>query len=85
LPRYGALGTFGVRGPGVEAVDLPMAAIDHAYGFQPAGSTTSTAAGSSTRGRLQRRPQRHRQTRGRPRGLGSGTGRDGSSRRDQTG
>jgi hypothetical protein len=34
-PRYGALGTFGARGSGVEIIDLPMAGVDHAYDFRP--------------------------------------------------
>ncbi len=35
LPRYGALGTFGVRGPGVDLVDLPMLVAADAYPFEP--------------------------------------------------
>ncbi|HEX8200370.1 MAG TPA: hypothetical protein VF590_07780 [Isosphaeraceae bacterium] len=35
-PRYGALGACGARGPGVDAIDLPMPAGDgHVYGFRP--------------------------------------------------
>ena len=35
LPKYGALGTFGVRGPGTEPVDLEMLPTDATYGFEP--------------------------------------------------
>jgi len=35
LPKYGALGTFGVRGPGADPVDLEMLPADAPYGFEP--------------------------------------------------
>jgi hypothetical protein len=35
LPRYGAVGTFGVRGPGPEVVDLDMLPTDGDYAFGP--------------------------------------------------
>lgn len=35
LPKYGAVGAFGVRGPGIEMVDLTLGAIDADYGFEP--------------------------------------------------
>jgi hypothetical protein len=35
LPKYGAVGAFGVRGPDVDAVDLPLAGVDTTYGFEP--------------------------------------------------
>lgn len=34
-PKYGALGTYGVRGPGVDQVDLPLGGADADYGFVP--------------------------------------------------
>jgi hypothetical protein len=34
LPRYGAVGCFGVRGPGVEVTDCDMLPSDQAYGFE---------------------------------------------------
>jgi hypothetical protein len=34
LPKYGAIGTFGVRGPGAEIVDLKMLPADSAYTFE---------------------------------------------------
>lgn len=34
FPKYGALGTFGARGPGVSAVDLKMLDATQAYGFE---------------------------------------------------
>ena len=37
LPKYGALGTHGVRGPGVTATDLSLQATDHDYAFAPGG------------------------------------------------
>jgi hypothetical protein len=37
LPKYGAVGAFGVRGPGVEAVDLEILPADGDYGFTPGG------------------------------------------------
>ena len=33
LPKYGALGTFGVRGPGAEIVDMDMLPADGSYHF----------------------------------------------------
>jgi hypothetical protein len=33
LPTYGALGTFGARGVGVDAADVPLLDSDGAYGF----------------------------------------------------
>ncbi len=33
LPKYGALGTYGVRGPGPAIVDLDMLPADGSYGF----------------------------------------------------
>ena len=35
LPKYGALGTFGVRGPGPQIVDLSILPPDGDYGFEP--------------------------------------------------
>lgn len=35
LPKYGALGTFGVRGPGTDVIDREMLPADQPYGFQP--------------------------------------------------
>jgi hypothetical protein len=35
LPTYGALGAFGVRGPGPAVVDLELGPPDAAYGFAP--------------------------------------------------
>ena len=35
LPKYGALGTFGVRGPGLDVVDMNMLAADATYRFEP--------------------------------------------------
>ena len=35
LPTYGALGTFGARGPGITFEDGPMLDLDHRYNFQP--------------------------------------------------
>lgn len=35
LPKYGGLGTFGVRGPGPKVVDLEMLPADGAYDFRP--------------------------------------------------
>ncbi|MGC9527624.1 MAG: hypothetical protein ACP5D7_18990 [Limnospira sp.] len=35
FPKYGALGTFGVRGPGIEIVDRPMLPSDRPYAFEP--------------------------------------------------
>jgi hypothetical protein len=34
-PKYGALGAFGARGPGVSAVDLEMLEADEPYDFKP--------------------------------------------------
>lgn len=34
LPKYGALGTFGARGPGLDIVDLDMLPADGDYGFE---------------------------------------------------
>jgi hypothetical protein len=34
LPRYGALGTFGVRGPGPDVVDLDLLPADADYAFE---------------------------------------------------
>ncbi len=34
-PRYGALGTFGFRGPGLDIVDLKMRALGESYEFEP--------------------------------------------------
>jgi hypothetical protein len=33
LPKYGALGTYGVRGPGPDIVDMDMLPADGSYGF----------------------------------------------------
>lgn len=33
LPKYGGLGTFGARGPGVDIADLDMLPVDGDYGF----------------------------------------------------
>ena len=35
LPKYGAVGTFGVRGPDPEAVDMEMLPADASYNFAP--------------------------------------------------
>jgi hypothetical protein len=35
LPKYGALGAFGVRGPGAPAADLKMLPADRPYAFEP--------------------------------------------------
>jgi hypothetical protein len=35
LPKYGAVGTFGIRGPGAEVVDLEMLPADVSYAFVP--------------------------------------------------
>jgi hypothetical protein len=35
LPTYGAVGTFGVRGPGLEVDDRAMLDLDEPYGFEP--------------------------------------------------
>ncbi len=35
LPKYGALGTFGVRGSGVEIVDMEMLPVNDFYQFEP--------------------------------------------------
>jgi hypothetical protein len=35
LPKYGALGAFGARGPGVDTVDLEMLAVDQPYELEP--------------------------------------------------
>src|SRR4051812_14944776 len=35
LPKYGALGTFGAQGEGVDAVDLAMLASDQPYELEP--------------------------------------------------
>mgnify|MGYP001826011803 CR=1 FL=1 len=37
LPKYGALGTFGVRGPDPETVDMAMLPADQPYNFLPGG------------------------------------------------
>jgi hypothetical protein len=37
LPRYGAVGTYGVRGSGVPATDVTLLAPDRDYGFAPGG------------------------------------------------
>jgi hypothetical protein len=34
LPRYGGVGTFGLRGPGLDLVDLDLQAADQPYDFQ---------------------------------------------------
>lgn len=35
LPKYGAVGTFGIRGPGPDVVDLEMLPVGSAYEFAP--------------------------------------------------
>lgn len=35
LPKYGGVGTFGLRGEGLDIVDLTVQGKDAAYGFQP--------------------------------------------------
>src|SRR5262249_13971086 len=35
LPRYGAVGASGLRGPGLGLVDLDLQATDQPYSFQP--------------------------------------------------
>jgi hypothetical protein len=35
LPKYGAVGAFGIRGPGPDVVDLEMQPAGHAYEFAP--------------------------------------------------
>ena len=37
LPKYGGVGSFGARGPGVSAEDLPMKPVTELYDFQPGG------------------------------------------------
>ncbi|MBY0512911.1 MAG: hypothetical protein K2P78_03255, partial [Gemmataceae bacterium] len=37
LPKYGAVGTHGVRGPGVTATDVSIRPADHDYGFAAGG------------------------------------------------
>ena len=34
LSRYGGVGTFGLRGPGLDLVDLDLLAVDQPYPFQ---------------------------------------------------
>jgi hypothetical protein len=34
-PKYGGLGTFGARGPGLEIVDMEMLSVDGSYQFEP--------------------------------------------------
>lgn len=34
LPKYGALGTFGAQGPGLELVEMEMLSLDQSYFFQ---------------------------------------------------
>ena len=33
LPKYGAIGTFGIRGPGVSINDLKMCPVNESYAF----------------------------------------------------
>jgi hypothetical protein len=35
FPKYGALGTFGARGPGLEIVDMKMLTLNRSYQFEP--------------------------------------------------
>jgi hypothetical protein len=35
LPKFGALGTFGVRGSGLEIVNMKMLSVDKSYPFAP--------------------------------------------------
>ncbi len=35
LPKYGAVGTFGLQGLGDKAVEVTIKDVDHDYGFQP--------------------------------------------------
>ena len=35
LPRYGAVGTYGIQGIDDRTIDLTIAGIDHDYGFRP--------------------------------------------------
>ena len=35
LPKYGAVGAFGLRGPGLAVEDKAMLTVDRDYGFQP--------------------------------------------------
>jgi hypothetical protein len=43
LPKYGAVGAFGVRGPGTEGEDRVIIRADHAYNFEtPHGSPPGT-------------------------------------------
>jgi hypothetical protein len=35
FPKYGAVGSFGLRGPGLEIVDLPMKPVGAAYTLEP--------------------------------------------------
>jgi hypothetical protein len=35
LPKYGAIGTFGIQGPGVAITHVPMKPVSAAYDFQP--------------------------------------------------
>jgi hypothetical protein len=35
LPKYGAIGGYGIQGPGLDLVDLKMLPADQQYGFEP--------------------------------------------------
>ena len=35
LPKYGAVGTHGIRGPGVKSIDMPIQSDGKEYGFEP--------------------------------------------------
>ena len=35
LPKYGAVGAFGARGPGIDLVDADLLDVDGDYGFEP--------------------------------------------------
>lgn len=37
LPKYGAVGTHGIRGPGVNAIDMSLQSADAEYSFAPRG------------------------------------------------
>jgi hypothetical protein len=49
LPKYGAVGAFGLRGPGLTIEDRELLPADQPYNFALRGSTTSSPALSSGR------------------------------------
>ena len=82
LPKYGAVGTFGLRGLDSGVVNLGMLPADAPYGFEPGTIYNIESSGIIREGgRLLRGPQRFRQTRGRPCRVGA-VGVGGSRERD---